>query len=200
MERTVVQAFLYPAFLSHPQSLSFSNQFAFRPTGSPEAAIISLIHIVTRMLLSNQYVVVISLDFKAFDTVRHATLVSKLAELDLPVYLYNWLAVSDHSHCTDYNGQRSSMKKITASIIQGSGIGPAAYVVTAADLQVANAGNELVKFADDTYLIIPADNIHTRAEEIENVETWARNNNLTLKKSKTWEVVFRDATAVWYGT
>ena len=90
-ERTVVQAFLYLAFFSPPQSLSFSNQFAFRPTGSPEAAIISLIHIVTRMLLSNQYVVVISLDFKAFDTVRHATLVSKLAELDLPVYLYNWL-------------------------------------------------------------------------------------------------------------
>ena len=84
-------------------------------TGSPEVAIISLIHIVTRMLLSNRYVVV---DFsKAFDMVRHATLVSKLAELDLPVYLYNWLAVSDHSHCTDYNVQRSSMKKITASII-----------------------------------------------------------------------------------
>jgi len=83
------------------------------------------------MLLSNRYVVVISLDFsKVFDTVRHATLVSKLAELDIPVYLYNWLAAffSDHSHCTDYNGQRSSMEKITASIIQCSGIGPAAYM------------------------------------------------------------------------
>ena len=50
-----------------------------------------------------------------------------------------------------------------------------------------------MKFADDTYLIIPADNIHTCAEEIENVETWARNNNLTLNKSKTSAVVFRDA-------
>jgi len=50
-----------------------------------------------------------------------------------------------------------------------------------------------MKFADDTYLIIPADNIHTRAEEIENIETWACNNNLTLNKSKTSEVVFRDA-------
>jgi len=67
------QAFLYPAFLSPPQSLSFCNQFAFRPTGFPEAEIISLIHIVTKMLLSNRYVVVISLDFrKAFDTVRYA--------------------------------------------------------------------------------------------------------------------------------
>jgi len=39
MERTVVQAFLYTAFLSPPQSLSFSNQFDFRPTGSHETAI-----------------------------------------------------------------------------------------------------------------------------------------------------------------
>ena len=54
------------------------------------------------------------------------------------------------------------MKKIAASITQGSGIGPATYTQSAADLQVANTGNELVKFADDTYLVIPAENIHTR--------------------------------------
>ena len=56
------------------------------------------------------------------------------------------------------------------------------YVITAADLQVANAGNEQVKFADDTYLVIPAENIHTRrpTEGLEHVETWARNNNLSL--------------------
>ena len=39
---------------------------------------------------------------------------------NLPEYLHNWLVafLSQHTHCTDYNGQRSSMKKITASIIQ----------------------------------------------------------------------------------
>jgi len=164
MERTVVQTFLYPAFLSPPPTLSFSDQFGFGPTGSPEAAIINLLHTITNMLLTNLYVAVISLDFsKAFDTVQHATLVNKLAELDLPVYVHNWMVefFSEHSHCTEYNGQRSLMKKITASIIQGSGIGPASYVVTAADLKVFNAGNKLVKFADDTYVIIPAVNIHT---------------------------------------
>ena len=157
MEQTVVQTFLYPAFLSPPPTLSFSDQFGFRPTGSPEAAIINLLHTVTNMLLTNLYVAVISLDSsKAFDTVRHATLlVNKLAELDLPVYVHNWMVefFSEHSHCTEYNAQRSSMKKITASIIQGSGIGPASYVITAADLKVINAGNKLVKFADDTYEI-----------------------------------------------
>ena len=31
MERTVVRTFLYPAFLTPPPSLTFSDQFAFRP-------------------------------------------------------------------------------------------------------------------------------------------------------------------------
>jgi len=44
------------------------------------------------MLLSNASVTVISIDFrKAFDTVRHSTLLEKKDQLDLPVHVYNWL-------------------------------------------------------------------------------------------------------------
>ena len=35
-------------------------------------------------------------------------------------------------------------------------------------------GNEIVKFADDTYLVIPADNNHTREEELQQVQEWAK--------------------------
>jgi len=75
MERAVVRSFLYPAFQKPPPSLSFSDQYAFRPTGSTTAAIVSLLQTVTNLLQSNPFVVVISLDFsKAFDTVRHSSL------------------------------------------------------------------------------------------------------------------------------
>ena len=126
MERTVVQSYLYPAFLSPSPSpsLSFSDQCAFWPTSSSAAAIIYLLHTITDMLLSSPYVIVISLDFtKAFDMVRHSTMLEKMAKLDMPEYVYNWLVefFSEHSHCTVYNGQTSTVKKITASIIQGSG-------------------------------------------------------------------------------
>ena len=61
--------------LSPPPTLTFSNQFVFYPTGSPTAAIISILNIVTNMLLANPYVIVIALDFSmAFDMVRHSTL------------------------------------------------------------------------------------------------------------------------------
>jgi hypothetical protein len=130
--------FMYPAFQSPPPTLSFTDQFAFHPTGSPAAAIISLLNSITNLLTSNPFVTVISLDFsKAFDTVRHSTLLEKLALLDMPANAYNWLVdfFSGHSHCTVYRGQTSALKDITASIIQGSGIGPASYVANASDLK-----------------------------------------------------------------
>ena len=68
MERVVVREFLYPSFLTPPPSLTFLDQYAFRPTGSTSAAVISLLHTITTLLQSNPFVIVISLDFsKAFD-------------------------------------------------------------------------------------------------------------------------------------
>ena len=86
----------------------------------------------------------------------------------------------------------STQKSITASIIQGSGIGPASYVINAGDLEVRTLGNKLCKFADDTYLIIPADNADSRSAEIDNIETWARTNNLTLNRTKSKKIVIAD--------
>jgi len=87
----------------------------------------------------------------------------------MPVYVYNWLVdfLSGHTHFTVYRGETSTLMSITASIIQGSGIGPASYVINASDLDVLTPGNELCKFADDTYLIIPAKNVESRSAEID---------------------------------
>ena len=196
MERAIVRSFLYPAFQKPPPHLSFSDQFAFRPTGSTTAAIISLLHTVTSMLQTNPFVIVICLDFsKAFDTVRHSTLLTKMAELDLPIPVYNWLVsfFGGHTHRTVYDGNVSTTMSISASIVQGSSLGPASYAVTAADLKPLHADNRFVKFADDTYLVVPANSVHTRAVELDHIAAWATENNLTLNMSKTKEVIFHDS-------
>ena len=156
----------------------------------------SLLHTITSMIASNPFIVVICLDFsKAFDTVRHSTLMEKMAQLEIPDTAFNWITdfFSGHSHCTRYCGETSTFKFVTASVIEGSGIGPAAYVANAGDFTTKTPGNKLCKFADDTYLVIPAINVDTRATELENVETWSRNNNLTLNRSKSNEVIFTDS-------
>jgi len=49
-----------------------------------------------------------------------------------------------------------------------------------------------VKYADDTYIVVPASNIHTRQEEINSVEQWAGTNNLRINPSKYAKIVFCD--------
>jgi len=80
---------------------------------------------------------------------------------------------------------------VNASIIHGSAIGPALYVVNAADMHTVTPCNSLMKYADDTYLVIPACNVDSRDKEIAaNVDAWAKVNNLTLNASKSVEIVF----------
>ena len=137
------------------------------------------------------------MDFsKAFDTVRHVTLTDKMAQLPIPDEVFNWIVdfYDGHSHCTKYSGEISACADIHASVIQGSGLGPASYTVTATDLRPVHSGNHLVKYADDTYLIIPAENsgkYDEEAEELAHIEDWAEENNLRLNGAKTKEIIFR---------
>ena len=94
-----------------------------------------------------------------------------------------WVLVQD---------QQSSLLDISASIIQGSAIGPTAYVVTAGDLLHTVPGNSLCKFADDTYLIITASNQSSRHTELFNIHNWATQNNLSLNCNKSCEILFTD--------
>ena len=194
VERYIARSFIYPALLQPPPSLCFSDQYAFRPSGSTTAALVALLHTVCDLLGTNNFVHVIALDFsKAFDSVRHSTLMEKMAQLDMPDQVYNWIRdfFSGHSHCTKLGGEVSSFLDVTASIIQGSGLGPASYTVNAADLRPRHAENAIVKYADDTYLIIPDAYYHTRDDEVSNVKTWAAKNNLQLNCSKSREIVFQ---------
>ena len=55
------------------------------------AALVYTLHAIISLLSTNPFVIVIALDFsKAFDNVRHSTLLHKIAQLDIPENVYNW--------------------------------------------------------------------------------------------------------------
>ena len=83
------------------------------------------------------------------------------------------------------------MLAINASIIQGYVIGPTAYVIDASDLKTLEQVNSLDKYADDTYLIVPASHSHTISGELDNVSAWAADNNLSLNVNKCCEMIVR---------
>jgi len=74
-EKFIVSNFIRPAI---PYDVVI-DQFTFKPTGSTTCALVCLQHHVTRLLESNAYVRCLSVDFsKAFDTIDHVVLLSKL--------------------------------------------------------------------------------------------------------------------------
>jgi len=128
------------------------------------------------MLLTNPYVHVIALDFsKAFDTVRHTSVLDKLNLLNLPDHIHSWLVsyCEQHSHCTRHEGLISDINSISASVIQGSALGPAAFIVTSFDLTTTVTDNKMKKYADDCYLIIPASHSSSIPSELLHVGEWA---------------------------
>ena len=194
LEKIVVRNFIYP-ILTHPATHHlFLDQFAFRPTGSTTSAIVHLPHRLSDLLQEHLFVHVIALDFsKAFDTVRHNALLNKLAQFLLPDFAYNWVAdfLLGRKHLTKFAQVLSSVLAINASIIQGFVISPTAYVIDASDLKTLELANSLDKYADDTYLIVPASHSHTISDELDNVSAWAAANNLSLNVNKSCEMIVR---------
>ena len=144
----------------------------------------TFLHTVITLLENNPFLTVLAIDFSKLLTVCSTVpSLSKFSYLDLPDHIYNW--IESFFHCTRHVSQKSELRTIIASVIQGSAIGPALYVVAASYLYSITPGNFISKYADDTYVIIPATNVKSCSAEISNIETWAGNNNLRLNTSKS---------------
>jgi len=130
---------------------------------------------------------------KAFDVVDHTVLLSKLAHLDLPDWALNWIIsfLINRTQAVKCNDIMSSSRPINASIVQGSGLGPMLYAVMAKDLKACSKVNRLLKYADDTTLLVPDDSDVDLEDEFENIKQWARDNRMIINFVKTKEIVFK---------
>jgi len=98
---------------------------------------------------------------------------------------------TDRGHCTKSGSGLSVIAEISASVVQGSGLGPASNVVTAGDMQPCHDGNVIIKYADDTYLIVPAVNSDTSIGELWRIKDWADDNHLQLNATKSQKIIFQ---------
>src|SRR5579872_4908745 len=78
---------------------------------------------------------------------------------------------------------------INANVVQGLAVGPFCFIANATGLRPRFDGNEMGKYADDCYLIIPASNSSSILTELTNVNDWAATNNLSINIKKTQEII-----------
>ena len=145
------------------------------------------------MLENSAYVRVILSDFtKAFDIADHIVLMSKLAELQLLGNVYNWIGsfLSPSQQVCPFSGEVSKSESFNLGFVQGSGLGHTLFLVLAQDLNTLSGNNELIKFADDSTLLVPEKTDVSVATEFSHIQDWAKDNSMITNLAKSKEIVF----------
>ena len=89
---------------------------------------------------------------KAFDTVKHTVLKSKLLAAGISGKFHDWLIsyISDRSQYVLINGRRSGLQIIDIGVLQGSLLGPRLFTGHVNNLPDATPIGYIHMFADDT--------------------------------------------------
>ena len=132
---------------------------------------------------------------KAFDTVNHAILLSKLRSIGSDTRTVEWFRsyLTGRTQITDINGTISSETIITCGAPQGSILGPLLFNLYINDMQ-NSVSCKLMLYADDSILLVPGNNVTYISNSLQLqlglIRDWLSINKLSLHIGKTQSILF----------
>ena len=175
------------------------SQYGFQKHSSTELAILELQDRIIQNLASKKWCSAIFLDLsKAFDTLDHSIMLSKLSYLGIRGTALAWFEsyLSNRSQFIDFKGVHSAKKYLSCGVPQGSILGPLLFLVYINDLPDTIQDCHSTLFADDTTLLfsdISYDKLVSSMNlTISKVYKWLCLNKLSLNVDKTNYIIFRD--------
>ena len=183
--------------------LLYNSQYGYRQGHSTETACLELIDKLHQQLENNQRPLCVFIDLsKAFDTLNHTILLSKLRYYGLDEHAISWFKsyLSNRKQFVQIDDIKSNVKNIETGVPQGSTLGPLLFIIYMNDISVSSDLLKSILFADDTTLntvlsIFPASNGITTSylinNELNKITEWLRANKLSLNTGKTKYMLFR---------
>ena len=175
-------------------NIIYSRQFGFRSNHSTTYALIMSIEQIYKAVDSGNYACSVFIDLKkAFDTVDHSILLSKLRNYGICGVALSWF-LSSRKQFVSVSGINSSSKHVPHGVPQGSVLGPLLFLLYINDLKNAIPFSTVNLFADDTMLSNHNISLKSLTNKIiidlKCLTNWLNANKISLNASKTELLIF----------
>lgn len=175
------------SFTLHPM------QFGFRKHHSTETANCFLLENIKSKLDQGGVVGAVFLDLKkAFETVDHEILITKLSKFNFSSSVIKWIQsyLLDRKQCVRIGNKTSQVTENDLGVPQGSTLGPLLFCLYINDLpEVCPSAVTCQMYADDTVIYVHAKNKRQAAKELSatmvNISNCLTNSCLHLNTSKS---------------
>ena len=178
-------------------NLLYLRQYGFRKNMSTSMAIMELVENITNAIDNGKFTIGVFIDLKkAFDTVDHNILVTKLDHYGIRGVAKKWLSsyLENRKQYVCFNGTDSGFLPVSCGVPQGSILGPSLFLLYINDLCNVSTRLTSILFDDDTSCFIEGTDLSDMciqlSTEMNKLSTWFKTNRLSLNVSKTNCMIF----------
>jgi len=173
------------------------KQFGFRPKSSCVDANLSIQKTVIESINKKLKTAVVQLDLrKAFDTVDHEILISKLFKIGLSKEYVQLLKsyLQNRHFFVKFAGENSNLSEASLGVPQGSNLGPILFLIYINDLAQLDLKGDIFLYADDASIVYKGANFSQIQENVSldfnKIDKCLSANRMVLNLEKTKFISF----------